>query len=147
MEIEKLINRLNGNFKTNPLKQILNNINSRTLCETTLTKKDIMSYMKGPLTEPFIKLSLCDNEFYKMYLVRWGVNHSLPKHYHPQIRCLFKVIEGELKETTYKIQTNKVSYDRLTNNQVKYIDDTIGAHKVENINNDYTYSLHIYYDY
>ena len=55
-----------------------------------------------------------------------------------------KILEGSLKEDIYNKNIIIKKQNYLVKNIVKYIDDSIGYHKILNYNNDYTYSIHVY---
>jgi hypothetical protein len=142
MKIQKLINRLNTNFNT-LLNPPLVNSCYQLLCNTDLKYKDIEPYLNGPENE-FIKIPLTYyNSSYNMYLVRWGANHSLPRHDHPNCRCLYKLIEGGLEEILFT--NNKEYKSNLIDGEVRYIDNDMGEHSVKNTKNNYSYSIHLYF--
>ena len=55
-----------------------------------------------------------------------------------------KILEGSLKEDIYDKNIKIKNQNYLVKNNVKYIDDKIGYHKILNNYNSYTYSIHIY---
>ena len=144
MKIERLINRLNGNFISKQFRASLHNSNYHLLCNTRIRKNDIEHHLRGPITNDFTKITLHTGEHYVMYLIRWGVGNELPKHYHGGMSCVFKQIDGKLEETLYS-NTGGSHKHQLSNGEVCFIDDTMGAHSLMNKNDDYSYSLHIYY--
>ena len=144
MKIERLIQRFNGNFRTKQLRPALNNSNYQLLCNTRLRKIDIEHHIRGPITNDFTKIPLHTGEHYVMYLIRWGVGNELPEHNHDDMSCVFKQIDGKLEETLYSYSGGKHKHI-LNNGEVCFINDTMGTHSMINKNDDYSYSLHIYY--
>ena len=97
------------------------------------------------------RIKIYQNNFYdySMYLISWKPNVSCKVHNHPENGCIFKVVKGKIKEIRYKPISStlkSVSVKEISDkDKVSYIDDTIGFHKMENINDDlYSYSLHLY---
>lgn len=144
MKIDKLINRLNSQFNSKKmLRPALANSCYNLLWNTRITKKDIEPYLRGPENE-FLKLQLNFNENYNLYLVRWGANHELPRHGHGFASCIYKLVDGELKETLFTKNNNEYK-SFLKEGEVCYIDNDMGEHSVKNMKNDYSYSLHLYF--
>jgi len=145
MKIERLINSLNKSFTSKSLRPTLTNSLYNMMTETKLTYEDVQPYMRGPENE-FSKITLIMNEHYNLYLIRWGPNHSLPRHSHIHTRCMYKLVEGELEEILYKKHSGIESKSILGKGEVCYIDDEMGEHSVSNKKNDYSYSVHLYYE-
>ena len=85
-------------------------------------------------------------EYNNIYLLEWQPNAVTKIHSHTNNGCIFKVLDGNINEKLYK---NNWKYkipiiSTLYKNDVRYIDDELGLHSVENPNNSNCYSLHIY---
>lgn len=92
------------------------------------------------------KLLLYENKDFEMRLIHWGIGSRTKIHNHDNQQCTFILLEGELKEKLYTLNTyqngskinkqNQLSYisDKLIlPSDVSYIDDKIGYHKIENV--------------
>ena len=90
-----------------------------------------------------------DDDIFDMYLIKWNPSAVTDIHSHTDYGCIFRILEGEMFECIYKKSyTNrniiKGPY-RYKENQVSYIDNDIGQHKISNPSTIETaYSLHVY---
>ena len=85
-------------------------------------------------------------------LIKWPPACKTPIHYHPNTTCNFYLLKGTLIESGFKrfpeidnilinIYNNKL--DSFLSES--YIDDSLGAHSIQNIcDKTNAYSLHIY---
>lgn len=85
-----------------------------------------------------------------LLILVWGPNQSSAIHDHAKAHCVMKILKGSLTEHLYKIpsttvaqmeQTKQTTYNK---NQVAYISDDIGLHKISNSTNELAISLHLY---
>ena len=143
MVIESLIKHLNRTFISKTFKSSRANGYYHLLSGMQIKREDIMPYVRGP--DNFAKIPLSCNQDYNLYLIRWGAGHSLPRHGHPNTGCIFKLIDGKLEETLYE-PNQMTSLTIMNKGEVCYIDDTMGEHTVSNPTDDFSYSLHLYYD-
>ncbi|KAF8865798.1 cysteine dioxygenase [Acephala macrosclerotiorum] len=82
----------------------------------------------------------------------WTPGKGSPIHDHADAHCLMKVLKGTLKETRFKYPLNdittapEVTTERTYySNQVAYMADELGLHKISNPNlEDVAVSLHLY---
>ncbi|KIW96430.1 uncharacterized protein Z519_03499 [Cladophialophora bantiana CBS 173.52] len=95
-----------------------------------------------------------------LLIIVWNPGRSSPIHDHADAHCVMKILKGSLKETLYALPpclTEKTdSNGALTppqivkesiyhENEVTYISDKIGLHKISNPSNDEpAVSLHLY---
>jgi cysteine dioxygenase len=88
------------------------------------------------------------NEKFEMILLCWEKGQVTPIHDHGGEECWVKVIDGELGETIYKEdKTDKLSKIKSTiskTGDVSYMIDFMGFHRLENLSNTRSISLHIY---
>lgn len=135
--MNNLINLIQINFN-NVLKNNISffRVNNFNLLKNIKFKEDdSKSYLRNKIYE---------NEKYELILIKWKPNSESLIHDHASNGCLLKVIEGSLKETLYDQQINKIKETIFNKEEVNYIDNKIGYHKITNLNNDYSYSLHLY---
>ena len=111
---------------------------------------------KKYITKPEVcynKTLVMRNEVAELYVITWSPNSESKIHDHPQIGCVMKVVQGNLREDIYirKDQTSakfdKTNY--LVSNSVGFKTGNDILHKITNINNDNdndrcTISIHIY---
>ncbi len=93
-----------------------------------------------------------------LLIVVWNPGKGSPIHDHADAHCVMKILKGSLKETQYSMPDGpetsseclqappKVTKETIyTNNQVTYISDQIGLHKITNASDqDPAISLHLY---
>ena len=95
-----------------------------------------------------------DNQTYTLLLLCWNPKAESPIHDHPCDGCWMKVIQGAIREKRY-IDTSKTkdgatqkliqTSDKVFNEeQVAYIDDNIGLHKICNDGEQVAMSIHLY---
>jgi len=89
------------------------------------------------------KKLIFQNKLMDIYIITWSQNQESPIHNHAKGGCLHKILQGELIEDLYDHELNKIHETKLKTNQIHYIDDTIGFHKIKN-NQKQSVSLHIY---
>ncbi|KAJ5167673.1 Cysteine dioxygenase [Penicillium canariense] len=87
-------------------------------------------------------------------LLVWNPGKGSPIHDHANAHCIMKVLAGELHETVYKIPDNRPgdslplevkSANTYGMNEVTYISDDIGLHRVHNpSSSQIAVSLHLY---
>ncbi|MDX2306146.1 MAG: cysteine dioxygenase family protein [Microscillaceae bacterium] len=83
------------------------------------------------------------DEDFEILVLCWQPGQGSPIHNHADRGCVLKVLGGELLETRYFSEEN-IRETSLQLNQITYIDNHIGLHKIENRSQVNTISLHIY---
>jgi len=89
-----------------------------------------------------IRLDCYSNNKFEMYIICWKPEQSSPIHDHSENGCIMKVLSGSLKESLYTYNLLLQNETIINKNNVSFIDNHIGLHKIEAI--DYSVSLHIY---
>ncbi|XP_004522611.1 cysteine dioxygenase type 1 isoform X2 [Ceratitis capitata] len=114
------------------------------------------------------------NGKFNLMILCWGEGHGSAIHDHADSHCFMKMLKGDLKETRYEMpcskaiempnvdigevngdsdeeqefereQLNVVGSTTITVNDVAYINDNLGLHRVENPSHiDTAVSLHLY---
>ncbi|KAK1961986.1 cysteine dioxygenase type I [Colletotrichum sublineola] len=96
-----------------------------------------------------------------LLILVWTPGKSSPIHSHSNAHCLMKILKGELTETRYDFpqlhksqdsfvsksgggQMDVVVESTYTANEVAYMSDDLGVHKVWNKGDDFAVSLHLY---
>lgn len=91
------------------------------------------------------KNTLIYNNNMLVKLIKWEPNYEGHFHNHNNHHCYYKVLDGALNETV-KNECSEQLYKRSYKpNMIGYISDTVGQHKIKNMSNNYSYSLHVYY--
>ncbi|KAI1335855.1 cysteine dioxygenase type I [Xylariaceae sp. FL0016] len=94
-----------------------------------------------------------------LLLLVWTPGKGSPIHSHSNSHCLMKILKGELTETRYDFppdmtqeqyhisdgrEMNVVSETIHVENQVAYMNDDLGVHRMWNRGTDFAVSLHLY---
>lgn len=107
-------------------------------CDLNLCKSNLRS------ADKYVKTLLYSCKKYDIYLIEWGKHSSTDFHDHASQGCAMKVLKGNLLEQRvcfFRGKTNSI----LTANDVSYIDDKIGFHKIKALGSDTAISLHVYF--
>ena len=83
-----------------------------------------------------IKLYTCST--YEIILICWNINSFTPIHDHAENGCSLHILDGDLEETVYNKQLEKIENVKMTG----YMENSIGYHKI--FSHVKTTSLHIY---
>ncbi|PSN67931.1 cysteine dioxygenase type I [Corynespora cassiicola Philippines] len=90
-----------------------------------------------------------------LLILVWSPGKGSPVHDHANAHCIMKVLKGRLTETRYEWPTVHLNNDEdrplniigektYEENQVTYMCDKIGLHRISNPDDDYAVSLHLY---
>ncbi|RFU75227.1 cysteine dioxygenase [Trichoderma arundinaceum] len=88
----------------------------------------------------------------KQLVLVWSPGKGSPIHDHGNAHCLMKILRGDLTETRYSFPEKDepegpmtvVSEKTYRENQVTYMADELGLHRVSNRGSDFAVSLHLY---
>lgn len=89
------------------------------------------------------------NGKYNLLLLCWGAGQKSPIHDHANSHCILKVLQGQLteslynwpKEETQMALTQEKAYEV---NEVNYMHDGLGLHRIANNSGQPAVSLHLY---
>lgn len=94
------------------------------------------------------------NGRYNLIIICWGEGHASSIHDHANSHCFMRVMEGSLQEIQYAWPASSQSRGQpvtelnkrdLVTDEVTYINDSIGLHRIQNISHtDPAISLHLY---
>ena len=91
---------------------------------------------------------IVENEKFELILLCWNECQGTPIHDHGGEECWVKFIEGEFKETIYdKNENGSLTHTKSIlskENDISYMIDFMGFHKLENLSNKKGMSLHLY---
>lgn len=98
--------------------------------------------------ECYTRNCIINNEKFELILICWKEGDQTSIHDHDGEECWVKVIEGEFKETIYKLndlqELDIVKSSISKKNQITYMKDFMGFHKLENVSKKRSMSLHLY---
>ncbi|MFT4736398.1 MAG: cysteine dioxygenase [Cyclobacteriaceae bacterium] len=98
--------------------------------------------------ESYTRNCIVENEKFELILICWEKGQNTPIHDHAGEECWVKIIQGEFKETIYKVDaagtvdTVKSSISKV--GDCSYMVDFMGCHRLENTHNQKSMSLHLY---
>eukprot|EP00795_Rhopilema_esculentum_P003725 gene3725-14999_t len=93
------------------------------------------------------------NGKFNLIVLCWGEGQGSGIHDHSDAHCFMKVLDGELQETLYGWPQDGIENEKMDplrkniyrRNQVAYINDSLGLHRVENPSHtNQAVSLHLY---
>ncbi|KAJ3262653.1 hypothetical protein HK103_000182 [Boothiomyces macroporosus] len=139
------------------IKEIRNEFKENDITQTDVEKlKVLMSSYKSNRLD-YAKYALFDSKKYTRNLIDdgngkynlialcWGPGQTSPIHNHANSHCIFKVLEGQLTEVLYPSEQGRLpKISKYTENQVNYMHDKIGTHRVGNDSSEPAISLHLY---
>ena len=84
----------------------------------------------------------------RISLIRWNPNAITDIHHHPNVDCNLMVLKGTIQEEVFKDTKENGSYMQdikaLKQNQSSHINDSIGKHRIKNLSDTYSWSIHYY---
>ena len=89
------------------------------------------------------RISLINCDAYELLLLCWNPGHASSFHSHPSKGCLVKILEGRLDDEL-KLEGKDSQFRSHMTNEVLYISDKMGQHRVFNAQEDNAVSLHLY---
>jgi len=91
---------------------------------------------------------IADTDKFELILICWNAGHQTSIHDHGGEECWVKVIEGEFKETVYKqVESGELILLKTKfskENDITYMKDFMGYHRLESSANKRSMSLHLY---
>ena len=100
------------------------------------------NYLKIPIK--FNELSNYNKYEYEMFLLVWYPQSYTALHSHTENGCLMKILDGNIIEQRISNQGTFPQKNELYKNDISYIHNLEGLHRIINNNFKYAYSLHIY---
>ncbi len=99
-------------------------------------------------SECYTRNCIVENEKFELILLCWQKGQLTPIHDHGGKECWVKIIQGEFRETLYKLdkagELNAVKSSISKPGDISYMIDFMGFHRLENIHNERSMSLHLY---
>tara|TARA_Y200000002_G_C22581575_1_gene621105 strand:+ start:322 stop:801 length:480 start_codon:yes stop_codon:yes gene_type:complete len=105
---------------------------------------DWKSYIKFD-KDNYKKNLIYRNMDFEIFLVCWLPLQKTKIHNHSENGCLIRILEGEMNEIIYEPKNKEIiTTNNMYQNDIQYIDDKIGVHKMINTSDKNCISLHIY---
>ncbi|TXD52627.1 hypothetical protein ES044_03635 [Polaribacter sp. IC066] len=149
---------MDSNKKTSRLLQTLTDLTAALAEGERVTYNDIIHRTQLKVTDVdhyaswsnkcYTRNCIADTEKFELILICWCAGHQTAIHDHGGEECWVKIIDGEFKETIYKqdeadtLNLVKTSFSKT--NEITYMKDFMGFHRLENIANKRSMSLHLY---
>ena len=108
----------------------------------TYNGNDYLNYVKDN-DKKYNRNTVFINENLELVVITWLPNQHTTFHKHPKNGCIFKVLEGKITENLINLNDDKIN-SIYQKNDISYIDNLIGIHKMNNNFNKRCISLHIY---
>ena len=90
------------------------------------------------------KILIYDHSLFDVYVIVWDKLGVSKIHDHGDNGCIFRIMKGILSEQIFNSELKRLSRRVLGQNIVGYIDNSNGYHKMRNILDEYSVSLHLY---
>ena len=136
MTLNQLIQNIKNHLETNKnLKNAIHHL-------VNYVSDDWIKYLDFP-SEGYSRNLVYKSDKFDVYVICWSKNCLSLIHNHPERGCLMKILNGILEEELYNNELKKIKHTILLKDDVKYIDDNIGYHRITN-NRKPSISLHIY---
>lgn len=98
--------------------------------------------------ECYTRNCIAQGDDFELILLCWEKGQVSPIHDHGGEECWVKVIEGEFRETLYKKdemgELHVIKSIHSSAGDVTYMVDFMGCHRLENLSNKRSLSLHLY---
>ena len=119
-----------GDF--NKFYHILENFNLDTAQFRKFKKTNKIIIENNKNEYGYSKIKIFENNIYDIYVIFWIGKTNVPFHDHSKNGCYFKVLNGVIEEVIKK--TNNEEKTRILHeNDIGYMHNDIGIHKVNNI--------------
>ena len=105
--------------------------------------KEHMSNELDNDNDKYNKFLFYKNDLLDCYFIFWNKNSESDIHDHSQNGCYYKVIKGDVNEYIYNKNIKLIKMQNIIENEVNYIDNNIGYHKIIN-NSIRAISVHVY---
>jgi hypothetical protein len=144
---------MNINILKTKLTTIFQKLNDNNLYIIRNEVKDILNQYDGD--DWVLYVNECSNSYnreliysspeYDLVIITWCKNQGCKIHNHPENGCTVKILQNNITEELYEAETLKLCKSATyKKDEVMYIDDTIGYHRMCNKYDEPCVSLHVY---
>lgn len=107
---------------------------------------DNINEIKNFINNPETNHVLVQNDLIKIVLIRWNPGDECNIHGHADRGCVFKVLEGKIVEKRFSAdhEQKQLAQGTYEKDNIAYIDDLMGLHKVGNPFSEPAITLHMY---
>jgi cysteine dioxygenase len=115
--------------------------------------KDLLNKYDGDDWNQYVKINaqsynrekVYEDDFFEILIITWDVNQKASIHDHAENGCFLKILDGgELEETLYDNELNKLDKKILKKDEISYMDNKIGYHCITNCSPQFVVSIHVY---
>jgi cysteine dioxygenase len=93
----------------------------------------------------YCKNKIFENEYFEIFIISWNKNQNAPIHDHSCNGCWLKVLQGELNENIYKVDSLTLYKSNIIKkNDISFMKNNIGYHSITNNLDDIAVTIHIY---
>ena len=143
-DFKHIPNLLNNMYLNNyDISYLYNNfIKPNKIESNKIESNNIESQIK---TNPYYnKILFCENKMLDCYFIFWNRNSESKIHDHSNNGCYYKLLKGNLNEYVYNTDLNIIRVNNILEDELSYIDNDIGYHKILNPENELAISVHVY---
>ena len=90
------------------------------------------------------KILIYDHPFFDIYVIIWDKSGMSKIHDHSENGCIFRIIKGIVSEQIFNKKLERISRRIYGRDIIGYIDNSNGYHKISNVLDEYSISLHLY---
>ena len=98
--------------------------------------------------ECYTRNCIAQGDKFELILICWEKGQATPIHDHGGEECWVKIIDGEFRETLYqKNENGDLNITKSTHStigDITYMIDFMGYHRLENLSNNRSMTLHLY---
>jgi cysteine dioxygenase len=93
----------------------------------------------------YCKNKIFENEYFEIFIISWNKNQNAPIHDHSCNGCWLKVLQGELYENIYEVDSLTLYKSNIIKkNDISFMKNNIGYHSITNNSDDIAITIHIY---
>ena len=148
LDIKPILYKYSGNDWNNYVNR---NNNYNTNYNINVNNRYKLNFVSPTNFNNHLKIPIKFNELlnynlhdYQMFLLVWHPYSYTALHNHKENGCLMKILEGNIIEQKVSNEGKYPQTQELFKNDISYIHNTHGLHRIINNNSNYSYSLHIY---
>ena len=90
------------------------------------------------------KILIYDHALFDVYVIVWNKLGVSKIHDHSKNGCIFRIVKGILSEQIFNKDLKRINRRILGKDIIGYIDNGNGYHKMRNILEEYSISIHLY---